>query len=252
MIALVDIGNTRFKWALAADDGTGPVGSAVHVTDLEAAIAALVDALPRNLRRVLAANVAGDAVGARLAGALRARHAIEIEFVMPAAERYGIRCAYDEPARLGVDRWVAMIAAHRATPELVCVIQAGTAVTFDAVDASGRHLGGLIFPGPRLMADALDRKTGGIGPTPTTARPATGLKLLGTSTQEAVGKGSMLAIAAALDRAVAVVAAAANETPTAILTGGDAAELAPWLESKVRFSADLVLAGLAYIARHGE
>ena len=250
MIALIDIGNTRFKWTLA--DNLGAVGSVAHVTGLDAAITALVEALPRGLRRVLAANVAGGAVGARLAAALRERHAIEAELVTPEAERYGIRSAYAEPERLGVDRWLAMIAAHRSTAGLTCVIQAGTAVTFDAVDAGGRHLGGLIFPGARLMADALERNTGRIGPTPAPAGHVTGLNLLGTSTDEGVGKGSMLAIAAALDRAVAVVTTATNETPTVILTGGDADELAPWLESEVRFSADLVLAGLAYIARHDE
>jgi type III pantothenate kinase len=250
MIALIDIGNTRFKWAVA--DNLGSVGSVAHVTGLDAAITALVAALPRALRRVLAANVAGSAVGTRLAAALREGHAIETEFVIPEAQRYGIRCAYAEPARLGVDRWLAMIAAHQSTAGLVCVIQAGTAVTFDAVDAAGRHLGGLIFPGARLMADSLERNTGGIGPTVAPARHGVGLNLLGTSTDEGVGKGSMLAIAAALDRAVAVVASATSETPHVILTGGDADELAPWLESEVRFSADLVLTGLAYIARHDE
>jgi type III pantothenate kinase len=250
VIALIDIGNTRFKWALA--ENLGAVRSVAHVAGLDAAITALVEALPRTLRRVLAANVAGGAVGARLAAALRERHAIETEFVTPEAERYGIRCAYADPERLGVDRWLAMIAAHRSTAGLACVIQAGTAVTFDAVDAAGRHLGGLIFPGARLMADALERNTGRIGPTAALARHVTGLNLLGTSTDEGVGKGSMLALAAALDRAVAAVAGAMHETPSVILTGGDADELAPWLESEVRFSADLVLTGLAHIARHDE
>jgi pantothenate kinase type III len=79
-----------------------------------------------------------------------------------------------------------------------------------------------------------------------------GLALLGNSTAAAVGHGGMLAVAAALDRAVATVTMHSGEPPVTLLTGGDAAVLRPWLESDVRFSADLVLHGLAYIAHHDE
>jgi type III pantothenate kinase len=153
---------------------------------------------------------------------------------------------------LGVDRWLAMLAARAETRGPVCVIQAGTAVTFDAVDAAGRHLGGLIIPGLRLMAEALERNTGRIGPTAGDIAHARGLGMLGVSTDEGVGKGALLAIAAALDRAVAAVGAALGVAPTVLSTGGDAERLEAWLETPVRFSADLVLAGLAYVAQTGE
>lgn len=251
MIALVDIGNTRLKWALAAGERLSAVGGAAHVDDAEAAVDAFVDALPGDVDRAIVANVAGASIEARLAAVLRERRSISAEFVAPQTQAYGIRCAYAHPEQLGVDRWVAMIAGRRAVADDFCVIQAGTAVTFDAVDAHGRHLGGLILAGPRLIADALQRKTGRIGPTaPVLERPA-GLDLLGRSTEAAVGNGAMLSIAAALDRATAAVAAEGLRSPTILLTGGDAAVLRPWLETTVRTSADLVLAGLAYIADQG-
>lgn len=251
MIALVDVGNTRLKWALAAGDRLSAVGGVAHVDDADAAIDALVDALPPGVQRAIVANVAGARIEARLAAVLRERRAVRAEFVMPQAEGYGIRCAYASPERLGVDRWVAMIAARRSVPGDFCVIQAGTAVTFDAVDAQGRHLGGLIFAGPRLIADSLQRRTGGIGPTATAIERPVGLDLLGRSTEAAVANGAMLSIAAALDHAIEVIAST-GRSPTTLLTGGDAAVLRPWLASEVRTSADLVLAGLAYIAQQGE
>jgi type III pantothenate kinase len=252
MIAVIDIGNTRIKWAVADGAKLTHIGGAAHLEGVAAALDALVAALPRTVRRACAANVAGPDLGARVAAALRERASIETEFVTPAAHRYGLRLAYADPARLGVDRWLAMLAARASTAGPVCVIQAGTAVTFDAVDAAGMHLGGLILPGPRLMADALERNTGQIGATATEVRLAPGIGVLGASTDEAVGKGALLAIAAALDRAVAAVAAATRSTPTVLLTGGDAERLHPWLETAVQFSADLVLAGLAFVARNAK
>jgi type III pantothenate kinase len=82
--------------------------------------------------------------------------------------------------------------------------------------------------------------------------PASGLGLLGASTDEAVAKGALVATAAALDRAVAAVEAELATAPAVFLTGGDAERLAAWLETPTRFSADLVLAGLAYMARSRE
>jgi type III pantothenate kinase len=227
-------------------------GNAVHVTGIESAVEALVAALPASVRTVVAANVAGPEVAAALAVALAEQRALAVDFVAPTAQSHGLRLAYADPSRLGVDRWLAMLAARAAAPGPVCVIQAGTAVTFDAVDAAGSHLGGLIIPGPRLMAEALAQNTGKIGPTAAEATHARGLGSLGVSTDEAVAKGGLLAIAAALDRAARAVELALGTMPPVLLTGGDAERLAAWLETPTRFSADLVLAGLAQIARGRE
>jgi type III pantothenate kinase len=248
MIAVIDIGNTRMKWAVARATELAHSGTAVHVTGIETAVDALVDALPTTVRTALAANVAGPGVAAAVTVALRERRSLPVEFVAPAAEAHGLRLAYADPSRLGVDRWLAMLAARAATRGPVCVLQAGTAVTFDAVDAAGRHLGGLIIPGQRLMAEALERNTGRIGPTASDVAHARGLGLLGVSTDEAVAKGAMVATAAALDRVIAAVEAELGTPPTVLLTGGDAERLAAWLETPTRFSADLVLAGLAFVA----
>src|SRR5262249_50802807 len=143
---------------------------------------------------------------------------INPEFVVVRAEQFGVRCAYADPSRLGVDRWVAVLAAHHLAPGAACVIDAGTAVTFDAVDARGQRLGGLILPGPRLLASALDRNTDAIGATHAPGARPLGLDLLGKDTDTAVGNGAMLALTGALERAIAAVERSLGERPKVYLT----------------------------------
>jgi type III pantothenate kinase len=246
MQVLVDIGNTRLKWALYDGKQLVAPGSAVHRGAVDVALRTFAAALPRELTRVIVANVAGEAMAQALRVTVAGRAVVEL--VATSAERFGVRCAYAEPQRLGVDRWVAVLAAHRLAAGAACVIDAGTAVTFDAVDAAGAHLGGLILPGARLLATALDRNTSNIGATPAAPVAPKGLALLGRDTAAAVGHGAMLALAAALDRAVRTVEAALRSAPHVYLTGGDAAQLRGWLETKAEPRADLVLEGLALFA----
>ncbi len=149
MTVLVDIGNTRIKWATLANGRLVRRGSAVHRDSLDASVAAFAAELPAR-PRIIAANVAGERVAERLAALVAARPGASLELVATSAERFGVRCAYADPSRLGVDRWVAVLAAYHAARGAACAIDAGTAVTFDAVDGTGAHLGGLIFPGARL------------------------------------------------------------------------------------------------------
>jgi type III pantothenate kinase len=247
MTVLVDIGNTRLKWATLEGGKLVRHGSAVHRDSVDDAIAALADSLPPRAR-VVAANVAGTVVADRLRALVASRPGASLELVTTTAERFGVRCGYAEPSRLGVDRWVAVLAAFHAAGGAACAIDAGTAVTFDAVDGSGLHLGGLIFPGVRLLAAALDRNTSNIGRTAEAAAVARGLDLLGRTTDAAVGHAAWLALAAALDRAVATVERALGRRPVVYLTGGDAEALQGWLETQAELRADLVLEGLALFA----
>lgn len=247
MTVLVDVGNTRLKWAVLESGALVRHGSAVHRGATDAALEAFAAALPA-APRIIAANVAGEPMAARLRALAAARPGATLELVTTAKERFGVRCAYADPARLGVDRWVAVLAAFHLSRGAACVIDAGTAVTFDAVDAQGQHLGGLILPGARLAAAALDRSTSDIGRTAPPPEPAHGLALLGRNTDAAVGHGAWLGLAAALDRAARTVAESLGAAPRVFLTGGDAAALAGWLETNVELRADLVLEGLALFA----
>jgi type III pantothenate kinase len=247
MTVLVDIGNTRIKWATLEGGRLVRRGSAVHRDSLDTAIAVFAAALPTR-PRIVAANVAGEGVAERLRAVAVTRLGASLELVATSAERFGVRCAYAEPSRLGVDRWVAVLAAYHRAGGAACAIDAGTAVTFDAVDAAGQHLGGLIFPGVRLLAMALDRNTSDIGRTVAAPAAARGLELLGRNTDAAVGHAAWLALSAGLDRAVETVERALGTRPAVYLTGGDAEALRDWLETRTELRADLVLEGLELFA----
>jgi type III pantothenate kinase len=249
MQVVIDIGNTRIKWARVEDGRLSKHGSAVHRDGADRAFAALAAALPKDLSRVIVANVAGEVIARQLTELLHISARIAPEFVKVQPEQFGVKCAYADPSRLGIDRWIAVLAAHHFAPAAACVIDAGTAATFDAVDGRGRHLGGLIMPGPQLLASALDRNTS-IGATLAARTVPSGLDLLGKSTDAAVGNGAMLALAGALDRAVDAVETALGERSAVYLTGGDAVALRGWLETEVELRADLVLEGLALFS-HG-
>jgi type III pantothenate kinase len=245
---VIDIGNTRIKWARVEEGRLSRTGDAVHRGATDHAFAALAAALPKDLSRAIVANVAGDTVARQLTELLQRRSRVVPEFVAVQAEQFGVKCAYADPSRLGIDRWIGVIAAHHLASGAACVIDAGTAATFDAVDSRGRHLGGLIMPGPQLLAAALDHNTSNIGATLAAGAVPIGLDLLGKSTDAAVGNGAMLALAGALDRAVDAVETALAERATVYLTGGDGPPLRGWLETEVELKADLVLEGLALFA----
>jgi type III pantothenate kinase len=245
---VIDIGNARIKWGRVENGRLQMIGHALHLDGFDAAFEKLAAELPRTVERVVVANVAGEKFATRVVQLARVRFRVEPEFVATSTERFGVHCGYANPARLGVDRWVAVIAAYHRSKEAACVIGAGTAVTFDAIDSSGQHLGGLIFAGARLVAAALDRSTSDIGATPLAGAPPAGLGLLGKNTDTAVGHAAMLGVAAALDRAVARVSNALGIAPRVLVTGGDGPHLRAWLETETQLAADLVLEGLALFA----
>ncbi len=248
MTVVVDIGNARIKWARVERGILSSPGEALHRDDPEQAFESLLRALPGEAGRVVATNVAGKMLGSRFVEIIGAHWDLHPELIEPVAEQLGVTCAYAEPRRLGADRWVAVLAAHHLAAGAACVIDAGTAVTFDAVDGDGRHLGGLIMVGSRTAATALNRQTSDIGRTVTSGEAPLGLALLGRTTDEAVAHGAMLSLAAAVDRAVAVVTEELDTEPLVLVTGGDAYALLPWLETKVQHRAHLVLEGLALIS----
>jgi type III pantothenate kinase len=182
-----------------------------------------------------------------VAAAARARTGIEPEFFASTRRAGGVTTQYSEPWRLGADRLVGAIGAHRlARGRAVCVIAVGTALTLDLVDGRGRHRGGAIVPAPGLMKDSLLTKTNGI------RRRAQGGSAAGRffarSTRAAIEQGSRYAAAAVIDRAVAEARKVVGRPPLVLLTGGGAPTLRPLINSRHRFVPDLVLQGLAVLA----
>jgi type III pantothenate kinase len=244
---LVDIGNTRVKWARLVGGKLGRQHAAAHAGWTSKDFARALFRGLGALERILVVSVAGPRVDRLVSAAAKARTGIEPEFFTSTRSAGGVTTQYSEPWRLGADRLVGAIGAHRlARGRAVCVIGVGTALTLDLVDASGRHRGGAIVPAPGLMKHSLLTKTNGIRRRAQGGSPAG--RFFARSTRAAIEQGSRYAAAAVIDRAVAEARKAIGGTPLVLLTGGGAPALRPLINSRHRFVPDLVLQGLAVLA----
>lgn len=245
-VLLIDAGNTRIKWARLEGADLARSHAAVHAkwrTDQYAR--RLIGTAPPE--RILASSVAGPSVRAALTQVAR-RTRVPISFVTVPARGAGITVGYAEAWRLGVDRFVGMVAAHhlfRGVP--VCVAGIGTALTLDLIARSGRHFGGAIIPGPALMVGTLLSKTWGIRRRAQGGR-RTGRGPFGRSTRDAIEAGAHYAAAALIDRAVDEATGRVGRPPLVVLTGGGAGGVRPLLHSPAVAVPDLVLRGLAVLA----
>ncbi len=245
---LVDAGNTRVKWASVEHDALdfSDTGCAARP---EEGFQSFADeawgTLPRP-DRVVIANVAGQSFGDKLAAWVKKTWELRAEFVVPQRAAFGIRNAYAEPGKLGVDRWAAMVAAYHHVKGAACVIDCGTAITIDILTKSGEHQGGLIVPGLTMMRHSLVDNTKGIlCEAPRASGKPT---ILARDTQGGVQGGTLYAAVAVIDRVVADVASEIRGEMTCVITGGDAPALLVLLAGAYRHEPDLVLQGLAIIA----
>lgn len=163
------------------------------------------------------------------------------EFVVAVKTRCGVQNGYTNPEMLGVDRWLAMVAAFSRYKSPVCVIDCGTAVTVDVVDGQGIHRGGLIMPGLQLMRASLFCNTSKLA-------PGAGLQVeLANNTQDAIASGCYQLLASGLD-AICQVQQAKYSDMRIVMTGGDGAAVARIMQSNSVFISTLVLDGLLLVA----
>jgi type III pantothenate kinase len=240
MMLLVDAGNTRVKWALAAK-ASAPgewlaVGAVLHA-DLDR----LADGWAAlGARSALVANVAGPALRERLAKLLP--DGLAVEWFASAPARAGVRNGYREPERLGCDRFAAAIGAHALAPGRdVIVATCGTATTVDAVRADGAFVGGMILPGLALMASSLASNTAQLPQVAPGELPV----LFGDNTHDAILSGVLSAQAGAIERAVAGL-----QAPACIVSGGAAPYIAPALKVAHLVVDNIVLVGLHVAATY--
>ena len=246
MILLIDIGNTRIKWARLERGVLGEQSAAPHVNWTAAEfIDAVLKPEPR-AQRVLVSNVGGARMETVAKTAILQEWQIEAQFVQSTAAAGGVRNGYVDPGKLGVDRWLAVIGANAIQHSAACVVSVGTAMTIDGVDAMGRHLGGVIVPGPDLMVSSLLKNTSGIAQRAEQGSTKDGV--FADNTLGAVMQGATHAGAALIEHAVEAMRKQVGEMPALLLTGGASARVAPALKIPHKTVPDLVLRGLAVLA----
>ncbi len=244
---LIDVGNSRLKWGVLDGDSIRRTGHISQEAIADKGLAALTSRLPRDVDTVIASNVAGSSFATRLSGVVGMHCNTDVHFVRSAKEACGVTNSYRQPRHMGVDRWVAMIGAYNELQAACLVVDAGTAVTIDAVNESGEHLGGQILPGVALMANSLASRTSDIPAVqPRSGATASGLSMFASSTSRAVEQGSINAVVGAVERAAWVLSEEGIDAEI-VLTGGDASRILKSLDEEAMHRPHLVLSGLARI-----
>ena len=244
----LDVGNTRLKWAQyeSPEPGARLLGQgAVFLENIDKLAEGDWCDLPAPTH-ILGCIVAGDAIKRRVGEQLDLWDVVPL-WVNAGPEEAGLTNGYEHPARLGADRWVAMIGARhrllRRGHDAPCiVVMVGTAVTVEAIDHTGRFLGGIILPGHGIMLRALESGTAGLHV------PTGDVCDFPTNTSDALTSGGTFAIAGAVQRMVDNLKRHCGQAPACLMTGGAGWKMAPSMSVDVELVESLIFDGLLEIA----
>jgi type III pantothenate kinase len=244
----LDVGNTRLKWAQYASPKPGALllaQGAVFLENIDKLAEGDWSAIAAP-GKILGCIVAGDAIKRRVVEQLELWD-VTPNWVISGPSEAGMTNGYDHPARLGADRWVAMIGArHRLLAQgsikPCIVVMVGTAVTVEAIDADGKFLGGIILPGHGIMLRALESGTAGLHV------PTGEVCDFPTNTSDALTSGGTFAIAGAVQRMADNLQRHCGQAPVCIMTGGAGWKMAPSMSVEVDLVESLIFDGLLEIA----
>ncbi len=243
MILLVDIGNSRIKAAQWRD------GEIVHCTACahrRRFSQAMLDQCWGDLpvpAQVWIANVAGAQAAAVVEQWIEAHWGCAVHFVCTRARQLGVSNAYLQPDRLGVDRWMGLIACRQTERVPAIIVNCGTALTIDVIDAEGRHLGGYLAPGLKTQRDSLCTSTE-IVLRDTGGEP---LLELACDTEKAIIRGTLYSIVSLINQSANQLTKKYSVDFSRVITGGEAPAIIPFLEGDWLHQPALVLAGIGHV-----
>ncbi|MGB0558280.1 MAG: type III pantothenate kinase [Pseudohongiellaceae bacterium] len=239
----IDIGNSRIKWRRFADDRKVVTSRGINL-DIDGFLAEQANHEKPSAVRL--SNVSDTKISSKIADWAGVNWNIQPIVAVVCAECSGVKIQYKDVSRLGVDRWLAMLAAYNQSDGPCLIIDSGTAFTLDVINEEGLHLGGYILPGLRLMRESLVSKTG-IRLADQALEPRLEL---GNSTQEAVFNGGVASLVALAEKEIEEQRKKGFK-PDLFITGGDASVLDDLLAyTKSKIAEDLVLDGLS-LGCHG-
>jgi len=246
MILLLDVGNSRIKYASLQDTHFSYLDALDYQErDISERLQTIADAIAKP-QAIYLASVSNEEIEQAIVQWARETYAINVIRVESAQASHGVVNAYNNPQQMGVDRWLAMLAARKQFPDSVCcVVDCGTAITIDIIDEKGQHQGGWILPGIHLTMRALFENTSKI-------QLSTSVDLTrtpGKSTQSCVLNGVATAVVSIVENLLRDNESKQDANMMCIFTGGDADRIFPLLRSNSKvLTHDLVLQGLALVA----
>ncbi len=250
-LLLIDAGNSSAKWCLLKDNNLNEQ-QRCNYNDKppQQCIDQIINQCANEIEAVFIVSVLGDDLIKQVQSSCFLNK-LQFHNVISQKELAGILNGYDDPSKLGADRFVAMIGAKHIYPKdhAFIIIDSGTATTIDALDATGKHWGGLIFPGVDLCTDSLLKSTQQLplwGSNKVRSKP----ELFAKNTSQAIQSASILGLAGAIDSvSQSMEKELKNATKTIkIVCGGNTKILQPYLQSSYAFDESLVMLGLKVIA----
>ncbi len=236
-IILIDAGNTSIKYV-----GLDAVKTSLHTANSAKSCVQALRQYPR-IACIYLANVGDQSIEDQFRTFCN-EIGTTFRLIETQKEQFSLLNAYSDVSKMGVDRWLAMLAAHEMTTQPFAVIDIGTAITCDFVK-DGQHLGGWITPGYGIMRDALVKNTARVSANseiPTQFQP-------GTDTEECVAMGCQAAVRGVYLSAVDYLSS--NQTDFSVIIGGGGKNMLAFAQFDGSILvANLVVHGLARYARN--
>ena len=249
---LLDIGNSRVKLALVEDHDYEYLGAfSIENLTTESTALTFLDQLDFIPSHVYVSSVASEQVDMQIRQAVASKWGVMPIFMSTQLDCCDVKNGYDQPFKLGVDRWLALMGAREYTSNDFIVIDAGTAITVDQVKA-GQHQGGFIVPGIRTLRQSLTNNTAnltadcdlGIDEPGIDSNPSRPAQFLATNTQSAICGGTLYMASAFVNGLITDLLSSSETLPNIYFTGGDGALLSSLLTMNSDYIEDLVLQGI--------
>lgn len=242
MKLLIDFGNSRCKWAQLDNGRLQSSRAQTYVgNDVREKVENIITVLPvMECEQIHVVSVLGAEFDRQFAQHVAAVSNAPVTQYESLRDAFGIRLAYTDPGSYGADRYAALVAAYHSGRGSKIIVDCGTAVTVDAIDSGGKHLGGLIMPGVELMCSMLAEKASGISETNTQIS----VEYLNATTHDAVVSGSTLCLRHGLHSIIATMQKKLDQNVSIFATGGARAALLELKQDQYIERPDLVLEGL--------
>lgn len=242
MNLLIDIGNTRIK-LVEEVNGVLSTIQYFHYEQLEAVITAYK---VKKVKQIIFASVGNDNV-VQLLFTLADKLAIKAKQVITEKNKFGVYSSYQDPTKLGIDRWLALLGAAAYYPHKSClIIDAGTATTIDLLSSNKVHQGGWIIAGLGLMEKALFTQTAKIEQTEVNQQRNLSFA---NNTADNVKHGALAATIGAVYLAISQAKEQLEDLDEVLLLGGNADLIASNLATTVTLDYKLIFKGLQQYTR---